>query len=102
MIFSENRLPLFGIMLSRLLDLDQGSAEILGMQEQHWLAVGADLGLAVPQHARAALTQTIARRSDVAHLVADVVNAALRSAREKIGNWRALAERGDQLDLGVR
>src|SRR5204863_1005366 len=87
-IFSETGLHFFGIMLSRLLDLDQRSAEILGVQEQHRLAVSADLGLAVSQHARAALTQTIARRSDIAHLITDVMDAALRIAREEVGNWR--------------
>ena len=38
---------------SDLLEFDQRAGEILGMQEQHRLVVGADLGLAVAQHARA-------------------------------------------------
>src|SRR5262245_28967078 len=37
----------------RLLDLDQGAAEILGMQEQHRLVMGADLGLAIAEDAGA-------------------------------------------------
>ena len=38
---------------SRLFELDQRAAEILRVQEQHRLAVGADLRLAVAEHARA-------------------------------------------------
>jgi len=36
-----------------LLELDQGAGKILGMQEQHRLVMGAGLGLAVAQDARA-------------------------------------------------
>src|SRR5438093_10370763 len=71
---------------SRLLDLDQSSTEILRMKEENRFAVGADLGLPVPQNARATRAQAIARRFDVAHLIADVVNAALRITQQKIGN----------------
>ena len=38
---------------SDLLDLDQRADEVLGMQEQHRLAVRADLRLAVAEHPRA-------------------------------------------------
>ena len=38
---------------SGLLELDQRAAEVLGVQEQHRLVVGADLRLAVAEHARA-------------------------------------------------
>ena len=43
-------------MASCLLELDQRAAEILGMQEQHRLAVRADLRLAFAKHARACAT----------------------------------------------
>ena len=35
-----------------LLELDERATEILGMQEQHGLAVGADLGIALAEDAR--------------------------------------------------
>ena len=46
---------------SGLLQLDQRAVEILGMQEQHRLAVRADLGLAVAEHARARGLELVAR-----------------------------------------
>ena len=66
-----------------LFDLDQRAAEILGVQEQHRLAVGADLRLAVAEHPRAC-AQSVARRLDVGDLVADVVNAAVRDCARGI------------------
>ena len=44
-----------------LLELDQRAAEILGMQEQHRLAVGADLWLALAKNARALRHEPVAR-----------------------------------------
>ena len=87
MILSENRS--FSGSCSCLLDLDQGAAEILGVQEQHRLAVGADLRLAVAEHARALGLEPVARRDDVVDLVADVVNAAVGIALEKFRDRRA-------------
>ena len=40
-------------MGSGLFDLDQGAGKVLGVEEQHRLAVRADLRLAVAQHPRA-------------------------------------------------
>ena len=72
-----------------------------GMQEQHRLAVRADLRLAVAEHARAGGLQLVARGEDVVDLVADMMHAAGRVLLEEGGDRRALAERLQQLDLGV-
>ena len=45
---------------SRLLELHQRAGEVLGVQEQHRLAVGADLRLAVAEHAGALRQQPVA------------------------------------------
>src|SRR5215471_5226707 len=71
------------------------------MQKEHGLAMGADLRLAVAEHARALPLQTVARSDDVVDLVADVVDAAVGIALEKFRDRRALAERLEELDLGV-
>src|SRR4051794_31602437 len=60
-----------------LLQLDQGAGEILGMQEQHRLVVGAYPGLAVAQHPRSPGLELVARGVDILDLVADVVDAAV-------------------------
>src|SRR5208283_833834 len=60
---------------SRLLEFDERAAKILGMQEQHRLAMRADLRLAVAEHARALGLQLVARGDDVLDLVAEVMNA---------------------------
>src|SRR5664280_1046259 len=101
MILSENRLPppievgdmLFGTMRLRLLEFDQSAAKILRMQEQHRLAVGADLRLAVAEHARALRLQGVAGGADIGHLVADVVDAAVGIALEELGDWRIFSQR---------
>src|SRR2546422_4434805 len=41
--------------------LDQGAAKVLRVQEQHRLAMGADLRIAVAEHARALGFQLVAR-----------------------------------------
>ena len=85
---------------SGLLELDQRAAEILRVQEQHRLAVGADLRLAATEHARAA-RQPVARGLDVVDLVADVVDAAvgLRS-RKAIGDPSPSGSRSSILVFG--
>ena len=49
-----------GIKREQMIQLDERTAEILGMQEQHGLAVRADLGHAVAEHPRTLLDQCIA------------------------------------------
>src|SRR5919206_2938476 len=88
-------------LISGLLELDQRAAEVLRVQEEHRLAVRADLRLAVAQDPRALPGQLLARRADVLDLVADVVDAALRIALEEARNGRIGAERLQELDLGV-
>src|SRR5262249_17410307 len=86
---------------SRLLQLDQRAAEVLGMEEQHRLAVRAGLRRAVAEHAGALPPEPVARRQDVIDLVAQMVDAAVRVALEESRDRRILAERLEQLDLGV-
>ena len=50
------------------------------MQEQHRLAMRADLRLAGAEHPCALRLQPVAGGEDVVHLVADVMDAALREA----------------------
>src|SRR4029453_10206084 len=85
----------------RLLQLDQGAIEILGMQEQHRLVMGPDLRLAVAQHARPPGLQAVGCRVDVIDLVADMVDAAARVPLQESLDRRGIAQRLQQLDLGV-
>src|SRR5690349_18521791 len=71
------------------------------MEEQHRLAMRADLRLAVAKHARAFLDQLVTRGEDVDHLVADMMNAAVGIALDELRNGRSLAQRLDELDLGI-
>src|SRR5439155_15186717 len=88
--------------VSRLFQLDQGAAEILGVEEEHRLAVGPDFWLAVAEHAGARCAQAITRGDDVADLEAQMVHAAGRVLVEKAPHRRAGAERLQQLDLAER
>ena len=63
------------------------------MQKQHRLAVGADPGLTVAEDPRALLDQGVARRDDIGHVIANVVNAAVGVALKEFGDRRGLAER---------
>jgi hypothetical protein len=58
------------------------------VEKQHALAVGADLGLAVAEHARAVGLEPVAHRDDVVDLVADVVDAAVGIAVEEFRDRR--------------
>src|SRR5438309_5507461 len=86
---------------SGLLDFDQRAGKILRMQEQHGLAVRADFRFAVAEHARARLDQLLARSDYIRHVVADVVDAAVRISFDEFRDRRGLAERLDELDLGI-
>src|SRR5262245_25442766 len=86
---------------SGLLDLHQRAAEVLGMQEQHGLAVGADLRLAVSEHPRTLCLELVPGGADVVDLVADMVDPAVRIALEELRDRRGLSERLEELDLGV-
>src|SRR5437763_1631858 len=88
-------------MGSGLLELDQRAAEILRVQEQDRLAVGADLRFAVAEDARALVLEPVAGGADVVDLVADVMDAAVRIALEELRDRRALPEWRQQLDLRV-
>jgi hypothetical protein len=70
--------------------------------EQHRLAVGADLRIAVAQHPRTFRDQLVAGRDDVRHFVADMMDAAVGVALNEFRDRRVLTERLDELDLGVR
>ena len=61
-----------------LFDFDQGSAEILRVQEQYGLAVGPDTGFPISQDARAFALQLVACRDDVCHFETDMMHAAIR------------------------
>src|SRR5581483_4619693 len=87
--------------VSGLFELDQRTAEILRVQEQNRLAVGARTRLAVAENPRARGPQPVARGADVADLVTDVMHPAGRVAGEEIGDRRVRTERFEQLDLGV-
>ena len=50
---------------SCLFELDQRAGEVLGVEEEHRLAVGADLRAAVAEHARALGEQAVAGGGDV-------------------------------------
>src|SRR5205823_3567652 len=85
----------------RLLQLDQGAVEVLGVQEQNRLVMGTEPGLAVAQHARALASQPVAGGQDIVHLVADVMDAAGGIALEIGAERRSLAQGLQELDLGV-
>src|SRR6266478_2804484 len=87
---------------SRLFDLDEGAAEILGVEEQHRLAMGTDFRLAVAEDARAGRAEAIARGHDVIDLTAQMMHAAGRVLVEKAAHRGIGAERLQQLDLAIR
>src|SRR5262249_44300857 len=72
-----------------LLEFHERPAEILGMQEQHGLAVRAGPRLAVAEHARALRLERVARGADVVDLGADVMDAAVGIALEEFRDRRA-------------
>src|SRR5262249_32753097 len=84
-----------------LFDFDQRAGKILRVQEQHRLAVRADLGHAVAEHPRTFFDQGIAGSDDVADLITDVMNAAVGIAFQEFRDRRRLAKRLDEFDLGV-
>src|SRR6266487_3474838 len=86
---------------SGLLDLDQSTAKILRVQEQHRLAVGADLRLAVAQNPRPVRLEALARGQDVVDLVAQMVDTAVGIAFQEFLDRRGFAQRLEELDLGV-
>src|SRR6516165_136875 len=86
---------------SGLFDLDQRPGKILRMQKQDRLAMRADLGLAISEHPSPFLDQGIAGGDDVGDLVADMVDAAVGIALQEFCDRRLVAQRLDELDLGV-
>src|SRR5690606_25880746 len=87
---------------SCLFELDERAAEILGMQEQHGLAMGTDLGFAIAENARSRSLETIAGRNDIVDFIAKMMNATVGIAFEKLGDWRIGAKRLQQFYLRVR
>ena len=87
--------------ISGLFELDQRAGKVLRMQEQHRLAVRADLRLAIAQHPGAGRFERIARGANILDFVADMVDAAVRIAVEEFGDRRGVPERLEQFDLGV-
>ncbi len=71
------------------------------MQKKHRLAVRSGARLAVAEYAQPRRRQAIARGADILHLVADVVDAARRVARQKARYRRLLSQRLEQLDFRV-
>src|SRR6185503_3774904 len=58
-------------------------------------------GISVAEHTRALGPHLVAVGENIVDLVADVVNAAVGIAFEKLRDWGILAERYEQLDLGI-
>ena len=61
-----------------LFDFDQGSAEILRVQEQYGLAVGPDTGFPISQDTHTFALQLVAGCDDVCHFETDMMHAAIR------------------------
>ena len=74
-----------------LFEFHQRSTKVLRMQEQHRLAMCADLGFAVTEHARAVFNHPVAGGLDVRHFVAQVVNAVIGIVFEEGGDRRLVS-----------
>src|SRR5436190_6573179 len=93
-------LALFTCLL-RLLKLNQSAGEVHGVQEDNWLAVGADAGLARAGDGSAHLLHAVTRRVGIAHFVADMVHAATGVLLQELCDRRVLAQWSEQFDLSV-
>src|SRR3954464_1776685 len=71
------------------------------MQEEHRLAMRADLGLAVAEHPRATSLEPVAGGHDIIDLVAHVMDAAGWVLVEEAPDRGRLAEHPEQLDLSI-
>jgi hypothetical protein len=80
----------------------QHAAHVLGVDEDHRHAVGADPRLTGSQHRCALGPHVVAGGDDIWDLEADVMLAALRVLGQEAVDRRSLAVRLDQFDLGVR
>src|SRR4051812_12487047 len=89
-------------MASSLFDLDERAGKILRMQEQHRFAMRSGLRLAVPKYPGAFPDQPVARRENVGHIVADMMDAAVGIALEEFCDRRGLPKRLDKFYLGIR
>lgn len=56
------------------LQLNQGAVEILGVKEDHWLSMGANLGCAIAQNTRAIGLQSGDGSDNIRHFEADMVH----------------------------
>jgi hypothetical protein len=95
----ENREHASGLL--SLLEFDQGSGKIFGTQKKDWLAMCPNCRASITEDARACPFQLLARRKNVGDLEAEMMNRPARIFSQEIGDWGMLAERFDQLDLGV-
>src|SRR5262245_58358036 len=93
---------LFSLPALRLFELGQRAEKILGVEEQHRLAVRADLRVAVAENAGTLRLELVARGDDVVDLVADVMDAAVAVLLQELGDRRVVAQRLQEFDLGVR
>ena len=84
-----------------MLQFHKAAVEILGVQEQHGLVMGADLRLAIAQYARALRFQLVARGVDVLDLVADMMDAAIGKTRSDYAAVRAYLDKNGRANLPI-
>src|SRR5689334_14525861 len=86
---------------SSLFQFDKRADEILGMQEDHGLAMRADARLARSGNRGALRPHLVPSSVNVFDFIADVVHAAIRILLEEIRDRRIVAQRLEQFDLRV-
>ena len=86
--------PIDSQVISGLFELDQRAGEVLRVEEEHGLAVSAYLRPAVAQDARALAHEPLARRLNVAHFEAEVVDPAGRKAQACSLHFLRQSDRG--------
>src|ERR1041385_9415299 len=86
---------------SSLFQFDKRADKILGMQEDHGLAMRADARLARSGNRGALRPQLVPSSVNVFDFIADVVHAAIRILLEEIRDRRIVAQRLEQFDLRV-
>ena len=82
--------------------LHEAAVEVFWVQEQHRLAVSADLRLARSKDAGARGFQVVTRGKDVFDFVADMVDAARGVLFQKALDWGIFAQGVKKFDLRVR
>lgn len=87
---------------SALLEFDQGAAKVLRIEKENRLAMRPDLGRSIAENARAASFQAVPRGENIIHLIAEMMDSAIRTFGDKFGDRRIFSQRLKQLDLGIR